>query len=110
MDRINTYVDSEKPWEIAKQAVQDPQLMPRLHEVCSRALRAFAQLTILLKPILPFTAQRVEQEIFGLDKPLGWADLAGPPIGEIKGFSHLMTRVERDRIDALIAANRESLG
>ncbi|MBU3720012.1 MAG: methionine--tRNA ligase [Burkholderiaceae bacterium] len=110
MDRINTYVDSEKPWEIAKQAVQDPQLMPRLHEVCSRALRAFAQLTILLKPILPFTAQRVEQEIFGLDKPLGWADLAGPPISEIKGFSHLMTRVERDRIDALIAANRESLG
>ncbi|NBW00587.1 MAG: methionine--tRNA ligase [Betaproteobacteria bacterium] len=110
MDLVNSYVDSEKPWEVAKQSSADPTLLPRLHEICSRALKAFAQLTILLKPILPLTAQRIEQEVFGLPRPLSWSDLATPPIHDIKGFSHLMTRVDRERIDALIAANRESLG
>ena len=110
MDLVNSYVDSEKPWEVAKQSSADPTLLPRLHEICSRALKAFAQLTILLKPILPLTAQRIEQEVFGLPRPLSWSDLATPPIHNIKGFSHLMTRVDRERIDALIAANRESLG
>jgi methionyl-tRNA synthetase len=110
MDLVNGYVDSEKPWDVAKQAATDPALLPKLHEICSYALKAFAQLTILLKPILPLTAQRVEQEVFGLARPLNWSDLAAPPIEAIKGFSHLMTRVDRERIDALIAANRESLG
>ena len=110
MDLVNGYVDSEKPWEIAKQSMTDAALLPRLHEICSRALKAFAQLTILLKPVLPLTAQRTEQEVFGLAGPLSWSDLAAPPIQSIKGFSHLMTRVDRERIDALIAANRESLG
>ncbi|MEY3633588.1 MAG: Methionine--tRNA ligase [Pseudomonadota bacterium] len=110
MDLVNGYVDSEKPWEIAKQSMTDATLLPRLHEICSRALKAFAQLTILLKPVLPLTAQRIEQEVFGLAGPLNWSDLAAPPIQSIKGFSHLMTRVDRERIDALIAANRESLG
>ncbi|MBU3725640.1 MAG: methionine--tRNA ligase [Burkholderiaceae bacterium] len=110
MDLINGYVDSEKPWEIAKQAQDNPALMPRLHQVCTQALRAFSQLTILLGPILPMTAERVAREVFGLERPLAWSDLAQPPISRVAGFSHLMTRVDREGIDALIAANRESLG
>jgi len=110
MDRINSYVDTEKPWEIAKQAQDDPALLPRLHEVCTHALRGFAQLTILLKPVLPVTAERVENEVFGLSQPLCWSDLQTPPIARLAGFSHLMTRVDKAQIDALIEANRQSLG
>ncbi len=110
MDLINGYVDTEKPWEIAKQAQTQPDLMPKLHQVCTLALRSFAQLTILLKPILPITAQRVETEVFGLAQPLGWGDLKAPPIARLQGFSHLMTRVDKAQIDALIAANQQSLG
>ncbi len=110
MDLINGFVDSEKPWEIAKQAQENPALMPKLHQVCTHALRAFSQLTILLGPILPLTAERVSREVFGLEKPLAWPDLPAPPIHRLVGFSHLMTRVDRESIDALIAANRESLG
>ena len=84
--------------------------MPKLHQVCTLALRSFVQLTILLKPILPITAQRVETEVFGLDQPLAWSDLKAPPIGRLQGFSHLMTRVDKAQIDALIAANQQSLG
>ncbi len=110
MDLVNTYVDSEKPWEIAKQAQANPDLLPRLHEVCTQALKAFTQLVILLKPVLPALAQRVEGEVFGLEKPLTWADLEKPPIERVLGFSHLITRIEQAQIDALIAANKESLG
>jgi methionyl-tRNA synthetase len=110
MDAVNGFVDSAKPWEIARKVDEDPQLLPSLHATCTRALDAFARITILLKPILPLTAARVEQEVFGLETPLNWADISAPPITRIQSFSHLMNRIERDRIDALIAANRESLG
>ena len=110
MDTVNSYVDTEKPWEIAKQAQAAPELMGRLHQVCTHALRGFVQLTILLKPILPATAKRIEDEVFGLAQPLVWADLAKPPITRLAGFSHLMTRVDQAQIDRLLEANRQSLG
>lgn len=110
MDAVNGFVDTAKPWEIARKVDDDPQLLTSLHATCTRALDAFARITILLKPILPLTALRVEQDVFGLETPLAWADVSAPPIARVKAFSHLMGRIERDRIDALIAANRESLG
>ncbi|MEN9772832.1 MAG: hypothetical protein RJA58_1475, partial [Pseudomonadota bacterium] len=110
MDKINGLIDTEKPWELAKQAQENPDLLPRLQAICTTALRAFAQLTILLKPILPLTAARVEQEVFALAQPLTWRDLESPPIRRVAGFSHLMTRVDRAVIDQLIEANRSSLG
>ena len=110
MDMVNAYVDAEKPWEIAKLAQTDPALLPKLHQTCTQAMKAFAQLLILLKPVLPDLAQKAETEVFGLQRPLEWADIANPPIERLLGFSHLITRVEQSQIDALIAANRESLG
>src|SRR5205814_7937257 len=55
-DRVNEYVDQNKPWELAKQAGQDV----RLHEVCSVCIEALRLLTIYLKPVLPALAQQVE--------------------------------------------------
>ena len=56
------------------------------------------------------TAERVENTVFGLSQPLCWSDLQTPPIARLAGFSHLMTRVDKAQIDALIEANRQSLG
>ena len=53
-DRVNEYVDTHKPWELAKQAGQDAAL----HDVCSVCIEAFRVLTIYLKPILPKLAAR----------------------------------------------------
>src|SRR5256885_2408017 len=55
-DRVNEYVDQNKPWELAKQAGQDA----RLHEVCSICMEAFRLLTVYLKPVLPALAADVE--------------------------------------------------
>src|SRR5690606_9993301 len=81
----------------------------RLHAVCSTALTMFRDLTRYLKPVLPALAAQVETflAIPAMDWQGDWAAL---PAGHaIQAYSHLMTRVERKQIDALLEANRESL-
>src|SRR5256885_646399 len=55
-DRVNEYVDANKPWERAKQEGMDA----RLQDVCTTCIEAFRLLTIYLKPILPAVAEQVE--------------------------------------------------
>jgi methionyl-tRNA synthetase len=104
-DKANGYIATAKPWEIAKQEGQDA----RLHQVCSEGLAMFRLLTLYLKPILPKLVQRAEE--FLNIAPLHWAD-AGfqlPHDHLINGYEHLMTRIEGKQIEALLAANKESL-
>jgi methionyl-tRNA synthetase len=56
-DGANQYVDSVKPWELAKQEGKEVEL----HAACSNALNLFRLLTVLLKPILPVVAGKVEK-------------------------------------------------
>ncbi|MDO8788726.1 MAG: methionine--tRNA ligase [Sulfuritalea sp.] len=104
-DQINQYVDRNQPWVLAKQEGQEA----RLHEVCTLLINAFRLLTIYLKPVLPKLAQRAEE--FLNVAPLHWRDAEYllPPAHLINGYEHLMQRIDPKQIDALIAANRESL-
>jgi len=104
-DGANQYVDSVKPWELAKQEGRESEL----HAACSNALNLFRLLTILLKPILPVVAGKVEK--FLNLAPLTWADSATLLAAghAINAYEHLMTRVDPKAIDKLIEANRESL-
>ena len=99
-DRVNEYVDANKPWELAKQAGQEA----RLHDVCSVCIEAFAQLTTYLKPVLPTLAAQVEVFLnvaplkLGSDTPvLG----TGHRIGI---YQHLMHRVDIKQLEALFEA------
>ncbi len=105
-DLANVYVNDQKPWELAK----DPAQVERLHQACSTALNQFRALTILLKPVLPALAAQVEA-FFGVS-PFIWNDLDKPlPAGHaIQQYAHLMTRIERKQIDALVEANKQTLG
>ncbi|MFT3733996.1 MAG: methionine--tRNA ligase [Rhodocyclaceae bacterium] len=104
-DVANVYVNDEKPWELAK----DPAQVERLHRACSTALNQFRALTIMLKPVLPALAELVEA-FFGV-QAFVWSDLRTPLAAghAINTYAHLMTRIERKQIDALIDANKESL-
>lgn len=104
-DRVNQYVDSHKPWELAKDPVNDA----RLHALCTTTLQAFRDLSIYLKPILPQRVTQVEE--FLNTGPLHWADLASRlPTGHaIHPYQHLMKRIDAKQIDALIAANTQSM-
>ena len=96
-DKVNSYVDANKPWELAKQEGQDA----RLHDVCTTCIQAFRLLTIYLKPMLPAVAEQVEA--FLKVPPLQFADAqtllgAGHEIGQ---YQHLMQRVTMEQLEAL---------
>ena len=104
-DRINKLVDSDKPWELARQQGKEIAL----HSICTRALEAFRLLTLYLKPVLPLVAANVEHL---LDiAPLKWSDIENPLSSKnnIGTYKHLMTRVDAKQIAALTEANQESL-
>ena len=96
-DRVNEFVDQNKPWELAKQAGREAVL----HDVCSVCIEAFRLLTIYLKPVLPGLAAHVER-FLGVE-PLTWPDaaraLGAHRIGE---YRHLMQRVDAKQLDALL--------
>ncbi|MCC6611310.1 MAG: methionine--tRNA ligase [Burkholderiales bacterium] len=104
-EAVNQFFDQHQPWALAK----DPTKHAELHHVCTSALNAFRLLTISLKPVLPKLAAEVED--FLAVPPLTWAD-AGTllPAGHrVRPYRHLMARLERKQIDALVDANRESM-
>lgn len=96
-DKVNSYVDANKPWELAKQEGMDA----RLQDVCSTCIEAFRLLTIYLKPMLPAVAAQVEAflkigalQFADADTLLG----AGHTIGQ---YQHLMQRVTMEQLEAL---------
>ena len=96
-DKVNSYVDANKPWELAKQEGMDA----RLQDVCSTCIEAFRLLTVYLKPMLPAVAAQVEAflkidalQFADADRLLG----AGHAIGK---YEHLMQRVVPEQLEAL---------
>jgi methionyl-tRNA synthetase len=96
-DKVNGYVDQNKPWELAKQEGQDA----RLHDVCTVCIEAFRLLTLQLKPVLPALAAQVEA--FLNVAPFTFAQ-AHSLLGAghaINAYQHLMQRVDAQQLDAL---------
>jgi methionyl-tRNA synthetase len=99
-DRINHDFDARQPWVLAR----DPARAAELQDVCSRALHGFKLLSVLLAPVLPEVADRVAQQLFGLDRPFRWSDAAVLP-ERINPYQHLMKRVDPRQLDALFDAD-----
>ncbi|MDM7941198.1 MAG: methionine--tRNA ligase [Hydrogenophaga sp.] len=96
-DRVNAYVDQNKPWELAKKEGMDA----RLHDVCTACIESFRLLTLYLKPVLPALAASVEA--FLQVQPLQFSD-ASNLLGaghRINAYQHLMQRVDVKQLDAL---------
>ena len=95
-DKVNEYVDANKPWELAKKEGAD-QL---LQDVCSTCIEAFRVLTIYLKPVLPALAANVEA--FLKVSPFTFGDVEQPLGAHVIGeYKHLMQRVDPKLLDAL---------
>lgn len=103
--KVNEYWDRQKPWDKAKQ-IDEIQLELALHLVSSITIECFRILTIFLKPILPMLAQKAES--FLNVEPLQWEDLwkTLPQGHKIKSYEHLMVRIDRKKIDAMIKASK----
>ncbi len=99
VDEVNGLTEEMRPWDIAK----DPQRADDLHEACTILVSFFAQVTVLLKPILARLAP--DAEAFLRSGELQWSDLGRDWSGHrIDRYAHLMKRVEPAMLDALFDA------
>ncbi len=102
-DAANEYIAAREPWKLAKEEGREAEVKG----ICSMGINLFRALMIYLKPILPVMAE--DAEAF-LDAPLTWRGEIEPLLGHrIKKFKPLIQRVEKDKVDAMVEANREAL-
>ena len=92
-DRVNAYVDQNKPWDLAK----NPDNNEALHQVCSVLINCFAALARYLAPVLPGLANEV-QNFVGMDLQRWSVD---GNVQAIAPYQHLLQRVTPEQLDAL---------
>jgi methionyl-tRNA synthetase len=92
-DKVNAYVDQNKPWDLAKDVANNQAL----HQVCSVLINTFDVLTRYLAPVLPGLANAV-QAFLGSDMQR-WQGATN--VAAIQPYQHLMQRVIPEQLDAL---------
>ena len=103
-DKANQYIDDKAPWVIAKEEGKDQEL----HDISSVGINLFRVLMGYLKPVLPLMA--ADAEVFLNIEPMTWNSQAKPLCDHsVNKFKPLMTRVEREKIDAMIEDSKEDL-
>lgn len=93
-DKVNQFIEQYKPWELAK----DEANLPQVQLVCTQAINAFYQLSIYLKPVLSETAEKVEA--FLNIEPMQWSNLNKPLLAhQINKFKPLLMRVDPEAVE-----------
>ncbi|WP_274596910.1 methionine--tRNA ligase [Erwinia amylovora] len=100
-DAANRYVDEQAPWVVAKQEGRDADLQA----ICSMGINLFRVLMTWLKPVMPSLAERAEAF---LNQQLSWEGIEQPLLNHnIAAFKALYSRIEMDKVKALIAASKD---
>jgi methionyl-tRNA synthetase len=103
-DRANQYIDANKPWVLAKEEGREQTVQ----DVCSVGLNLFRVLMTYLQPVLP--AMAADVETFLKLPAMTWDAVDTPLTGHtINKFKPLMTRVEQEKIDAMLEDSKDSL-
>ena len=103
-DKANQYIDDKQPWVVAKQDNSDDEL----HAICSVGINLFYVIASYLKPVVPVMISKAETFLNAGE--FTWPDQLTPLTDHvINKFKPLMTRVDADKLAALIEASKESL-
>ena len=103
-DTVNRYIDEQKPW----QTIKDPARRDEVQAVCTQGLNAFRSLMIYLAPVLPELAAKSRR--FLGEPSWDWEQAGTPLLGRrIARFEALLTRVEPQRVAAMLEQSRASL-
>jgi methionyl-tRNA synthetase len=96
-DKINQYVDGQKPWLMAK----DELLLPEVQGVCTMALNGFRLLMIFLQPVLPMMTIQVKQFF----QETNWSLHNLQPLlnQQISNYEPLMTRLQNDQWQQMLS-------
>ena len=100
-DKANQYINDKEPWVLAKTDKQSVELQA----ICSTGINAFRLLLCYLKPVLPGLTEKAEA-FLNID-PLLWRDVDALLTNHrINKFQALITRVEPDKIAAMIDSSK----
>ncbi len=103
-DQINAYVDQNAPWAMAK----NPEQREALHRVATVTLNGFRILVTLLSPVIPELARK---SLAFLQTELSWPGLSQPLLKHnIQPYTHLLQRMDKSQVDALIQSPTETPG
>ncbi|NLX97749.1 MAG: methionine--tRNA ligase [Rhodopirellula sp.] len=102
-DRANQFVERTAPWNLKKDATKTAEL----RDACTIGLNLFRQLAVYLAPVLPKLARQTGDL---LDEPIrDWDESKRPLLGKpVRRFEHMMTRVTREKVDAMIQQSKAS--
>jgi methionyl-tRNA synthetase len=96
-DRANQYIDSRKPWALAKQGNQSAEVQG----VCTQGLNLFRVLMIYLQPVLPKMALQAQR--FFAEDVWTWASAATPLLATaILPYQALATRLDPKAVAQLV--------
>jgi methionyl-tRNA synthetase len=101
-NRANQFIEQAEPWNLRKDADKTDEL----RDVCTIGLNLFRQLAVYLAPVLPRLARQTG-ELLGkaIER---WDEAQQPLLGTPVGrFQHMMQRVDRAKVDAMVAASAE---
>ena len=101
-DKANRYIEREKPWAMAK----DESQLPNVQAVCTQGLNLFRTLMIYLTPVLPAMAEQV-QKLFN-EGPWDW-QAAGEPLLDrtISKYRPLLRRIENKQVERMVEQSKE---
>lgn len=100
--QINDYLQEHQPWKLVEED------RPRTATVCTGALNAFKVVAILIQPILPEFNRKLAA-VFGLPT-LNWVNLDQVLENRtVQPYEHLVQRVERRKVEAMINDSRAPL-
>jgi len=103
-DKANQYIDEEEPWV----KIKNEDTTNQVQGICTQGINMFRVLVGYLKPVMPALAEG--SEAFLNCESMDWNNIQTPLLNhEINKFKPLMTRVEKDHIDAIVEASKEAM-
>jgi methionyl-tRNA synthetase len=103
-DSANQYVDEKQPWVLVK----DQNRQQEVQAICTQGINMFRALITYLKPVLPELAAK--SEAFLNAGELHWDSVTTPLLAQqVNTFKPLMTRIEEDKVKAMLEANKALL-
>jgi len=107
-DLANQYIDAEKPWVLVKEEGKEQHVQ----DVCSVGLNLFRVLVCYLKPVIPTLAEQSEAflNIDASKYDRQWDSIKEPLLDHtINKFKPLMTRIEKEKVDAMVEDSKDTL-
>lgn len=103
-DKANEYIDHKKPWALNKIDGKGSEII----DICTVALNIFRQLIVYLSPVLPNLSEKARQ--FLNIQSLSFDSRHDVLLAHtIHHFNPLMSRVEKEKIDAMLHDAKDSL-